>query len=76
RLWKQNQNLRTKLEFELNKKSPSLSSSSSPAFIDRLNEKIHSSSTKDAIIVPNIEVLLQLATKIRIIVLYLLDKMI
>ncbi|CAM4867828.1 unnamed protein product [Rotaria socialis] len=74
RLWKQNQNLRTKLEFELNKKSPSLSSSSSPAFIDRLNEKIHSSSTKDAIIVPNIEVLLQLATKIRIIVLYLLEK--
>ncbi|CAF1982727.1 unnamed protein product [Rotaria magnacalcarata] len=75
RLWKQNQNLRTKLEFELNKKSLSLSSSSSsPAFIDRLNEKIHSSSTKDTIIIPNIEVLLQLVTKIRLIVLYLLEK--
>ncbi len=37
RLWKQNQNLRLRLERELDKKSSSL-----PLFIDRLNEQVKS----------------------------------
>ncbi|CAF2647602.1 unnamed protein product [Rotaria sp. Silwood2] len=69
RLWKQNKNLRLRLETELNKRS----TSSSPVFIDRLNEKIHSSTITDEIHLPNIEVLLQLAVKLRTIILYLLE---
>ncbi|CAF0938485.1 unnamed protein product [Rotaria sordida] len=71
RLWKQNQNLRLRLEIELKKRSTT--SSSSPVFIDRLNEKIHSPTITDEIHIPNIEVLLQLAVKLRTIVLYLLE---
>ncbi|CAF3494450.1 unnamed protein product [Rotaria sp. Silwood1] len=70
RLWKQNQNLRLRLEIEFNKRS---TLSSSPVFIDRLNEKIHSPTVTDEIHIPNIEVLLQLAIKLRTIVLYLLE---
>ncbi|CAF0814271.1 unnamed protein product [Adineta steineri] len=68
RLWKQNQNLRSRLKREVEKKSTPL-----PPFIDRLNEQIHSSTTTDKIYLPNIEVLLQLAIKLRAIILCLLE---
>ncbi|UJR28779.1 hypothetical protein I4U23_010005 [Adineta vaga] len=68
RLYKQNQNLRLRLKRDLEKKSIS-----TPSFIDRLNEQIHSSTISDQICIPNIDVLLQLAIKLRTIVLYLLE---
>ena len=86
RLWKQNQNLRLKLIREIGKKS-----TSSPLFIDRLNEQVKSVESiyfpqniivylrfihqlwQMIFVYPNIEVLLQLAIKLRAIVLYLLE---
>lgn len=84
RLWKQNQSLRLRLAQALEKQS-----SASPVFIDRLKEQvnlvkilsmirnyflqIHSAPVADAIRIPNVEVLLQLAIKLRAVVLYLLE---
>ncbi|CAF0934477.1 unnamed protein product [Adineta ricciae] len=68
RLWKQNQTLRVRLKRDLEKKSIR-----KPSFIDRLDEQIHSSITIDQMHVPNIEVLLQLAAKLRAIILHLLE---
>ncbi|CAF1614966.1 unnamed protein product [Adineta ricciae] len=68
RLWKQNQTLRVRLKHDLEKKSIC-----KPSFIDRLDEQIHSPISVDQIHVPNIEVLLQLAVKLRAIILHLLE---